>query len=53
LGFVTSTQAGNRRIPERLIDAQDLDLGSLPTTEGFKINANLQPFLLKERFLGD
>ena len=41
------------RIPERLIDAQDLDLGSLPTTEGFKINANLQPFLLNDTYAVD
>ncbi|MEH2330933.1 hypothetical protein [Nostoc sp.] len=41
------------RIPERLIDAQDLDLGSLPTTEGFKIDANLQPFLLNDTYAVD
>ncbi|MEH1943091.1 MAG: hypothetical protein V7L01_23115 [Nostoc sp.] len=41
------------RIPERLIDAQDLDLGSLPTPEGFKINANLQPFLLNDTYAVD
>ncbi|WP_392482490.1 hypothetical protein [Nostoc sp. C110] len=41
------------RIPELLIDAQDLDLGSLPTTEGFKINANLQPFLLNDTYAVD
>ena len=41
------------RIPERLIDAQDLDLGSLPTPEGFKINANLQPFLLNDTYALD
>ncbi|MEH2423458.1 MAG: hypothetical protein V7K48_21855 [Nostoc sp.] len=41
------------RIPERLIDAQDLDLGSLPTIEGFKINANLQPFLLNDTYAVD
>ncbi|MEH1884011.1 hypothetical protein [Nostoc sp.] len=41
------------RISERLIDAQDLDLGSLPTTEGFKINANLQPFLLNDTYTVD
>ncbi|MEH2126422.1 hypothetical protein [Nostoc sp.] len=41
------------RISERLIDAQDLDLGSLPTTEGFKINANLQPFLLNDTYAVD
>lgn len=41
------------RIPERLIDAQDLDLGSLPTTEGFKINANLQPFLINDTYAVD
>lgn len=41
------------RISERLIDAQDLDLGSLPTTESFKINANLQPFLLNDTYAVD
>ncbi len=41
------------RILERLIDAQDLDLGSLPTPEGFKINANLQPFLLNDTYAVD
>ncbi|MFN6564185.1 MAG: hypothetical protein RMY28_030945 [Nostoc sp. ChiSLP01] len=41
------------RIAERLIDAQDLDLGSFPTTEGFKINANLQPFLLNDTYAVD
>lgn len=30
-----------------------LDLGSLPTTEGFKINANLQPFLLNDTYAVD
>ncbi|RAM48088.1 MAG: hypothetical protein C6Y22_29705 [Hapalosiphonaceae cyanobacterium JJU2] len=38
------------RKTERLIDAQYLDLGSLPTTDGFKINANLQPFLLNDTY---
>ncbi len=41
------------RISEWLIDTQDLDLGSLPTTEGFKINANLQPFLLNDTYAVD
>lgn len=41
------------RKTERLIDTQDLDLGSLPTTEGFKINANLQPFLLNDTYAVD
>ena len=41
------------RIPERLIDAQYLDLGSLPTPEGFKINANLQLFLLNDTYAVD
>lgn len=41
------------RISERLIDAQDLDLGNLPTTEGFKINANLQPFLFNDTYAVD
>ncbi|MDZ8108471.1 MAG: hypothetical protein RM338_23000 [Nostoc sp. DedQUE12a] len=41
------------RKTERLIDAQYLDLGSLPTTEGFKINANLQPFLLNDTYAVD
>ncbi|GAX35506.1 hypothetical protein [Nodularia sp. NIES-3585] len=30
-----------------------LDLGSLPTTDGFKINANLQPFLLNDTYAVD
>jgi len=34
---------------ELLTDVGVLDLGSLPTTEGFKIQANLQPFLLEFR----
>ncbi|MEH2318356.1 hypothetical protein [Nostoc sp.] len=41
------------RKTERLIDAQDLDLGSLTTTDGFKINANLQPFLLNDTYVVD
>ena len=32
---------------------QPLDLGSLPTTEGFTINANLQPFLLNDTYAVD
>ena len=34
------------RRTEWLTDSGSLDLGSLATTEGFKINANLQPFLI-------
>ncbi len=41
------------RISERLIDAQDLDLGSLATQAGFNINANLQPFLLNDTYAVD
>ncbi len=36
-----------------LTDAGSLDLGSLPTTEGFNINANLQPFLLNDTYAVD
>ncbi|HEY9800477.1 MAG TPA: hypothetical protein V6D25_08975 [Leptolyngbyaceae cyanobacterium] len=35
------------------LSGQDLDLGRLPTTEGFKINANLQPFLLNDTYAVD
>ncbi|MDZ8078209.1 MAG: hypothetical protein RMX35_03720 [Nostoc sp. DcaGUA01] len=41
------------RKTEWLTDAGILDLGSLPTTEGFKINANLQPFLLNDTYAVD
>ncbi|MGH1397333.1 MAG: hypothetical protein ACRAVC_25350 [Trichormus sp.] len=41
------------RKTEWLTDAGSLDLGSLPTTEGFKINANLQPFLLNDTYAAD
>ncbi|MCC5667748.1 hypothetical protein LC653_28685 [Nostoc sp. CHAB 5784] len=38
---------------ERLTDTEYLELGGLPTTEGFKINANLQPFLLNDTYAVD
>ncbi|QIR38770.1 hypothetical protein HCG51_20070 [Tolypothrix sp. PCC 7910] len=41
------------RKTERLINAKDLDLGSISTTDGFKINANLQPFLLNDTYAVD
>ncbi|MFN6525539.1 hypothetical protein [Nostoc sp. ChiSLP03a] len=41
------------RKTEWLTDSGILDLGSLPTTEGFKINANLQPFLLNDTYAVD
>ncbi|MCF4965824.1 hypothetical protein [Nostoc sp. CMAA1605] len=41
------------RKTEWLTDVGSLDLGSLPTTEGFKINANLQPFLLNDTYAVD
>ncbi|MEH1836326.1 MAG: hypothetical protein V7L29_30805 [Nostoc sp.] len=41
------------RKTEWLTDSGTLDLGSLPTTEGFKINANLQPFLLNDTYAVD
>nr|WP_174763979.1 hypothetical protein [Anabaena sp. UHCC 0253] len=36
-----------------LSDVENLDLGSLPTTEGFKINANIQPFLINDTYAAD
>lgn len=41
------------RKTEWLTDSGILDLGSMPTTEGFKINANLQPFLLNDTYAVD
>ncbi|MEH1843460.1 MAG: hypothetical protein V7L25_00185 [Nostoc sp.] len=41
------------RKTEWLTDSGTLDLGSLPTTEGFKINANLQLFLLNDTYAVD
>ncbi|MEA5514005.1 hypothetical protein [Nodularia sp. UHCC 0506] len=41
------------RKTEWLTDVGSLDLGSLPTTDGFKINANLQPFLLNDTYAVD
>jgi len=41
------------RKTEWLTDVGVLDLGSLPTTEGFKIQANLQPFLLHDSYAAD
>ncbi len=36
-----------------LTNSQDLDLGSFSTTDGFKINGNLQPFLLNDTYAVD
>jgi hypothetical protein len=41
------------RKTEWLTDSGILDLGSLPTTEGFKIHANLQPFLFNDTYAVD
>ncbi|WZI66321.1 MAG: hypothetical protein HEQ35_20485 [Gloeotrichia echinulata IR180] len=41
------------RRTEWLTDMGALDLGSLPTTAGFNINANLQPFLLNDTYAVD
>ncbi|AFZ57988.1 hypothetical protein H6G54_24305 [Anabaena cylindrica FACHB-243] len=38
---------------EWLTHSRDLDLGSFPTTDGFKINGNLQPFLLNDTYAVD
>lgn len=38
---------------EWLTDTGALDLGCLPTTAGFNINANLQPFLLNDTYAVD
>ena len=36
-----------------LTDFGRVDLGSIATTEGFKINANIQPFLLNDTYAAD
>jgi hypothetical protein len=36
-----------------LTDSGSLDLGSIPTAEGFKINGNLQPFLFNDTYAAD
>jgi hypothetical protein len=36
-----------------LTDSGSLDLGSIPTAEGFKINGNLQPFLVNDTYAAD
>jgi len=41
------------RQTEWLTDVGALDLGSLPTAEGFTINANLQPFLINDTYAAD
>ena len=41
------------RPTDRLTDSESLNLGRIPTTEGFKINANLQPFLLNDTYAVD
>ena len=41
------------RQTECLTDSGSIDLGSISTTEGFKINANIQPFLLHDTYAAD
>ncbi|MEA5581316.1 hypothetical protein VB620_08190 [Nodularia harveyana UHCC-0300] len=41
------------RKTEWLTNSRDLDLGSFSTTDGFKINVNLQPFLLNDTYAVD
>jgi hypothetical protein len=41
------------RKTEWLTDSGTVDLGSLPTKDGFKINANLQPFLRNDTYIVD
>jgi hypothetical protein len=41
------------RKTEWLTDVGALDLGSLPTSEGFSIKADLQPFLLHDSYVAD
>lgn len=41
------------RQTEWLTDSGSIDLGSISTTEGFKINANIQPFLLNDTYAAD
>ena len=41
------------RKTEWLTNSKDLDLGSFSTTDGFKININLQPFLLNDTYAVD
>ncbi|MDJ0532597.1 MAG: hypothetical protein QNJ70_08890 [Xenococcaceae cyanobacterium MO_207.B15] len=41
------------RQTEWLTDFGRVDLGSISTTEGFKINANIQPFLLNDTYAAD
>ncbi|QYX30933.1 hypothetical protein [Sphaerospermopsis torques-reginae] len=41
------------RKTEWLTNSRDLDLGSLSTTDGFKINGNLQPFLFNDTYTVD
>jgi hypothetical protein len=36
-----------------LTDSGSLDLGSIPTAEGFKISGNLQPFLINDTYAAD
>ncbi|MEH2252479.1 hypothetical protein [Nostoc sp.] len=47
------TKREQGRQTEWLTDSGSVDLGSLATTEGFKINANLQPFLLNDTYAAD
>lgn len=41
------------RLTEWLTDFGGVDLGSIATIEGFKINANIQPFLLNDTYAAD
>ena len=41
------------RKTEWLTNSKDLDLGSFSTTDGFKINGNLQPLLLNDTYAVD
>ena len=46
-------EAEKGRQTEWLTDFGTVDLGSISTTEGFKINANIQPFLLNDTYAAD
>ncbi len=46
-------EAEQGRQTEGLTDSGSIDLGSISTTEGFQINANIQPFLLNDTYAAD
>lgn len=48
-----NTKPEQGRKTEWLTDVGSLDLGSLPTPDGFNINANLQPFLFNDTYAVD